>query len=103
VDVKGHPAGAARSEIQVGNVVVCIVGVGVVAWVGVSKGAIAKFALPIAAQWALWVAGVAAAFVFAFLFHNLIDTPIQNRIRAWLKGRSRRPVAVTQPVVSLEG
>jgi peptidoglycan/LPS O-acetylase OafA/YrhL len=75
-----------------------------IAWFGVANVAIAKFALPVAAQWALWVAGVAAAFAFAFLFHFLIDAPIQNRIRDWLKSRSgRRPVAVTQPVVSLEG
>jgi peptidoglycan/LPS O-acetylase OafA/YrhL len=65
---------------------------------------IAKFALPVAAQWALWGMGVMAAFAFAFLFHVLIDTPIQDRIRAWLKGRSRsRPMVVAQPVVSLEG
>ena len=57
----------------------------------------------VAAQWALWGMGVMAAFVFAFLFHELIDTPIQNRIRAWLKSRSRRPVVVTQPAVSLGG
>ncbi|MGZ9099862.1 MAG: acyltransferase family protein, partial [Brevundimonas sp.] len=74
-----------------------------IAWFGVANVAIAKFALPVAAQWALWVAGVAAAFVFAFLFHVLIDTPIQDRIRAWLKGRSRRPVALTQPAAALEG
>lgn len=74
-----------------------------IAWFGGANVVIAKFALPVAAQWALWVAGVAAAFVFAFLFHVLIDAPIQDRIRAWLKGRSRRPAVVTQPVVSLEG
>jgi len=74
-----------------------------IAWFGVANVAIAKFDLPVAAQWALWAAGLAAAFVFAFLFHSLVDSPIQNRIRAWLKGRSRRPVVVTQPVVSLEG
>ena len=75
-----------------------------IAWFGVANVLIAKFALPVAAQWALWGMGVAAAFVFAFAFHALIDTPIQNRIRAWLKGRSRsRPVTATQPVVSLEG
>lgn len=75
-----------------------------IAWFGVANVAIAKFALPVSAQWALWVAGVAAAFTFAFLFHFLIDAPIQDRIRAWLKGRSGgRPAAVTQPVVSLEG
>lgn len=75
-----------------------------IAWFGVANVMIAKFALPVAAQWALWGMGVMAAFVFAFLFHVLIDTPIQDRIRAWLKGRSRlRPMVVTQPVVSLEG
>lgn len=75
-----------------------------IAWFGVANVATDRFALPVAAQWALWVAGVAAAFAFAFLFHFLVDSPIQNRIRAWLKGRSgARAVAVTQPVVSLEG
>jgi peptidoglycan/LPS O-acetylase OafA/YrhL len=75
-----------------------------IAWFGVVNVMIAKFALPLAAQWALWGMGVAAAFVFAFLFHVLIDTPIQNRIRAWMKRQPRpRPMTVTQPVVSLEG
>ena len=75
-----------------------------IAWFGVVNVMIAKFALPLAAQWALWGMGVAAAFVFAFLFHILIDTPIQNRIRAWMKRQPRpRPMTVTQPVVSLEG
>ena len=75
-----------------------------IAWFGAANVAIAKFALPVAAQWALWVGGVIAAFVFAFAFHFLLDNPIQSRIRAWLKGRSRaRPMPVTQPVVSLEG
>ena len=75
-----------------------------IAWFGVANVMIAKFALPVAAQWALWGMGVMAAFVFAFLFHALIDTPIQDRIRVWLKGRSRsRPMVGAQPVVSLEG
>ena len=74
-----------------------------IAWFGVANVAIARFALPAAAQWALWVGGVIAAFVFAFAFHILIDNPLQDRIRAWLKGRSRRPAGITQPVVSLEG
>lgn len=70
-----------------------------IAWFGVANVAIARFALPVGAQWALWAGGVAAAFAF----HFMIDNPIQSRIRGWLKGRSRRPAAVTQPVVSLEG
>lgn len=74
-----------------------------IAWFGVANVAIARFALPVGAQWALWIGGVAAAFAFAFAFHLLVDNPIQSRVRNWLKGRSRRPVAVTQPVVSLEG
>ncbi|MDI6624087.1 MAG: acyltransferase [Brevundimonas sp.] len=74
-----------------------------IAWFGVANVAIARFALPVGAQWALWAGGVAAAFAFAFAFHFMIDNPIQSRIRGWLKGRSRRPAAVTQPVVSLEG
>lgn len=74
-----------------------------IAWFGVANVAIARFALPLPAQWALWAGGVAAAFAFAWLFHVAIDTPIQNRIRDWLKGRSRRAPAGLQPVVSLEG
>jgi peptidoglycan/LPS O-acetylase OafA/YrhL len=75
-----------------------------VAWFGVANVAIAKLALPLVAQWALWGAGVGAAVAFAFLFHFTVDTPIQNRIRAWLKTRSRRAApAITQPVISLEG
>jgi len=75
-----------------------------IAWFGVANVLIAKFALPSPVQWALWFAGVAAAFVFAFLFHQIIDTPIQNRIRGWLKSRRRRTASpVLQPVVSIEG
>ena len=74
-----------------------------IAWFGAANVAIARFALPVGTQWALWVGGVVAAFVFAWVFHYVIDNPIQNRIRSWLKGRSRRPSGVTQPVVSLEG
>ena len=74
-----------------------------IAWFGVANVAIARFGLPVGVQWALWIGGVVAAFAFAFAFHFMIDNPIQGRIRTWLKGRSRRPVAATQPVVSLEG
>lgn len=75
-----------------------------IAWFGVANVLIARFALPSPVQWALWFAGVAAAFVFAFLFHQIIDTPIQDRIRGWLKSRRRRAAApVMQPVVSIEG
>jgi peptidoglycan/LPS O-acetylase OafA/YrhL len=74
-----------------------------IAWFGVANVLIAKFALPSPVQWALWFAGVAVAFVFAFLFHTIIDTPIQDRVRAWLKSRRRTAAPVGQPVVSLEG
>ncbi len=74
-----------------------------IAWFGVANVAIARFALPVGVQWALWVGGVLAAFAFAFAFHFLIDNPIQSHIRDWLKGRTRRASGVTQPVVSLEG
>lgn len=74
-----------------------------IAWFGVANVLIAKFALPSPVQWALWFAGVAAAFIFAFLFHQIIDTPIQDRIRGWLKSRRRSAPVVGQPVVSLEG
>ncbi|MCS6622900.1 acyltransferase [Roseibacterium beibuensis] len=74
-----------------------------IAWFGVANVAIARFALPVGAQWALWVGGVVAAFAFAFAFHFVIDNPIQWRIRGWIRSRSRRPAVATQPVVSLEG
>jgi len=74
-----------------------------IAWFGMANVAIARFGAPLPVQWVLWGAGVIAAFAFAFLFHFAIDNPIQNRIRDWLKGRSRRPAPAVQPVVSLEG
>lgn len=77
-----------------------------IAWFGAVNVLIAKFALPVAAQWALWALGVAAAVAFAFAFHFVIDNPIQSRIRRWFKRRAgasaaRRPEA--GPVISLEG
>jgi peptidoglycan/LPS O-acetylase OafA/YrhL len=74
-----------------------------IAWFGVANVLTAKFALSAPIQWGLWAMGVAAAFVFAFLFHQIIDTPIQDRIRGWLKSRRRGQPAMAQPVVSLEG
>ena len=77
-----------------------------IAWFGAVNVLIAKFALPVAAQWGLWALGVAAAVAFAFAFHFIIDNPIQSRIRRWFKRRAgaraaRRPEA--GPVISLEG
>lgn len=58
------------------------------------------------AQWAIWGAGLLAAFVFAWVFHHAIDEPLQARIRSWLKNRAVRRgriAKVIQPIVSLEG
>ena len=77
-----------------------------IAWFGAVNVLIAKFALPVAAQWGLWALGVAAAVAFAFAFHFAIDNPIQTRIRAWLKRRSaRRGKAQPKlgPVISIDG
>jgi len=74
-----------------------------IAWFGAANVAIARLGLSEPIQWALWGGGVLAAFVFAFCFHHAIDTPIQNRIKAWLSRRRSRPAPATQPVVSLEG
>ena len=74
-----------------------------IAWFGVANVAIARLGLSTPVQWGLWVGGVLAAFVFAWLFHVAIDQPIQNRIRAWLKSRRPRKAPALQPVVSLEG
>jgi len=74
-----------------------------IAWFGVANVMIARFSLSEPVQWVIWSAGVAAAFVFAWLFHFVIDTPIQTWIRKHLKSRSGRRIEVRQPVVSLEG
>jgi sugar phosphate permease len=77
-----------------------------IAWFGGVNVMIARFALPVAVQWGLWGLGILAAFVFAFLFHALVDTPIQDRIRAWLKNRTQlrsRLMAVARPAVPLKG
>ena len=75
-----------------------------IGWFGVANVVIARFALPVAAQWGLWIGGVIAAFVFAYLFNRIIDQPLQGRIKTWLKSRRRsRPAPRLGPVVSLEG
>jgi peptidoglycan/LPS O-acetylase OafA/YrhL len=73
-----------------------------IAWFGLAEALADRLALGEAWRWALWGLGVLAAFVFAFGLHYLVDQPMQNRIRAWLKARGRNQ-AVSQPVVSLEG
>ncbi len=74
-----------------------------IAWFGAANVAIARFGLSEPVQWALWGAGVLAAFAFAFAFHHVIDQPIQDRIKAWLKARGVGRRTVVGPVVSLEG
>ncbi len=75
-----------------------------IAWFGLVNVLIARFALPVGVQWGLWALGVAAAFAFAFVFHALIDRPIQARIKGWLSRRrtAHRPVEAG-PVVPIEG
>ena len=75
-----------------------------IAWFGVANVLIAKFSLSTPVQWALWGAGVIAAFVVAFAFHFIIDQPIQNRVKSWLKSRRKtRTPRLAGPVVSIEG
>jgi peptidoglycan/LPS O-acetylase OafA/YrhL len=74
-----------------------------IAWFGVVNVLIARLSLPVSVQWGLWAAGVVAAFVFAFLFNALIDQPLQNRIKAWLKSRSRRPTDRIAQVLAPRG
>ena len=69
-----------------------------IAWFGVANVLIAHFALPLGLQWGLFIGGVAAAFVVAFLFHTVIDQPMQRRIKAGLTARGqRRALAVGHP------
>ncbi|WP_409020129.1 acyltransferase family protein [Brevundimonas vesicularis] len=72
-----------------------------IAWFGLADAVADRLALGELARWGLWGMGVLAAVVFAFGLHYLVDQPIQNRIKAWL--RTRGMVKVSQPVVSLEG
>ncbi len=74
-----------------------------IAWFGAANVAIARFGLSEPLQWALWGAGVVAAFAFAFAFHIAIDQPIQTLIKTWLKSRRTGRQPVVGPVVSLEG
>jgi peptidoglycan/LPS O-acetylase OafA/YrhL len=64
-----------------------------IAWFGAVNVAAARFALSEPVQWALWGAGVLAAVGFAFAFHFVIDQPLQDRIKAWMKSRRRRPAS----------
>jgi len=77
-----------------------------IAWFGAVNVAVARLALPVAAQWGLWALGVLAAVAFAFAFHFAVDDAIQSRIRRWLKRRAGGRAATRAeagPVVSLEG
>lgn len=74
-----------------------------IAWFGVANVAIARLGLSEPVQWVIWGLGVLAAFVFAWVFHLLVDDPIQTRIKAWLKQGQSRPTAQVGPAVSQEG
>lgn len=75
-----------------------------IVWFGLVNAVEARVALPVGVQWGLWAMGVAAAFAFAFAFNAVIDQPLQNRIKAWLKSRRRtREPLERGAVVSLEG
>ena len=74
-----------------------------IGWFGLAEATANRLNLGEAWRWLLWVMGVGAAFVFAFLFHYGVDNPIQKRIRAWLKARGRAKAEIKEPVVSLEG
>ncbi|MGQ3113063.1 MAG: acyltransferase family protein, partial [Brevundimonas sp.] len=75
-----------------------------IVWFGVVNVLIARFALPVGVQWGLWALGVIAAFAFAWLFHTVIDQPMQERIKGWLKSRRRRSAPAERgAVVSIEG
>ncbi|MET4685090.1 peptidoglycan/LPS O-acetylase OafA/YrhL [Brevundimonas faecalis] len=74
-----------------------------IGWFGLAEATSNRLNLGEAWRWLLWVMGVGAAFVFAFLFHYGVDNPIQKRIRAWLKKRGHARATIKEPVISLEG
>ena len=74
-----------------------------IGWFGLAEATANKLNLGEIWRWGLWVMGVGAAFVFAFLFHYGVDNPIQKRIRAWLKARGHARAEIKEPVISLEG
>lgn len=58
-----------------------------IVWFGVVNVLVARLDLAVSLQWGLWAMGVLAAFAFAFVFHALVDQPMQHRIKAWLSRR----------------
>jgi len=74
-----------------------------IAWFGVANVAIARLGLSEPVQWVIWGLGVLAAFVFSWVFHRLVEDPIQTRIKAWLKQGQSRPAGQVGPAVSQEG
>lgn len=59
-------------------------------WFGVVNVLIARLDLAVSVQWGLWALGVLAAFAFAFVFHSMVDQPMQDRLKAWLSRRQGR-------------
>lgn len=74
-----------------------------IVWFGVVNVLIARLDLAVWLQWGLWALGVLAAFAFAFVFHALIDQPLQDRIRAWLSQyRAQRAPVTRKAATSLK-
>ena len=69
-----------------------------IAWFGVANVMIAKFALPVAAQWALWGTGVVAAFVFAFLFrdHNPVVGGVDHLLQQMSVDHPEVPLSISK-------
>ncbi|MEI9904087.1 MAG: acyltransferase family protein [Asticcacaulis sp.] len=49
-------------------------------WFGISPKLIAHFGLNGPAQWGLWLSGVLAAIITAFVFDALVDKPLSERV-----------------------
>ncbi len=62
--------------------------VGVVYWSAVHK-LIDTVPIGIGWQWLMWLAGFPLAIGAAWLFHNYVDQPVQDRIMPWVRGRGR--------------
>jgi len=50
-------------------------------------------------MWGLWAGGVAAALIFAVVFHYLVDMPTQRYCQRWTSPK-REPVAAEAPAPS---
>ncbi len=67
-------------------------------WFGALGALESRVDLPMGLHWALWAASVPAALVAAWLFHVLVDDPIQKWLAPRLKRRARAPAATPAAV-----